>query len=165
MTTQQNPGQDEGREKVAGIIKKTRIAMLTYHDRQGRLVSCPMSTQDVDFDGTVLFLSERDSDKVADISANPQVNVAYAGDSEWVSLSGTARVENDVEKMRELWNSLTDGYMDGGPEDPNSVLIVVDGDSAEYWNSPGGKIGQMVSLVRTAVTKKPAGGENEVVDL
>lgn len=164
MTTR-HTSNDDGREQVADIIKKTRIAMLTYHDREGRLVSCPMATQDVEFDGRVLFLSERDSDKVADISADPQVNVAYVGDSEWVSLSGRAHVENDVEKIRELWSAVAEGYMEGGPEDPNNVLIVVDGDTAEYWNSPGGKIGQMVNLVRTAVTKKPAGGENEVVDL
>ena len=163
MTTQQNT--DDGRATVAAIIKKTRTAMLTFQDAQGRLVSCPMATQDVDFEGTVLFLTERDSDKVTAITANPQVNVAYAGDAEWVSLSGTARIENDVEKIRELWNRFADAEMDGGPDDPNNVLIVVDGDTAEYWNSPGGKVGQLVNVVRTVVTKKPIEGENEVVDL
>ncbi|GAB48777.1 pyridoxamine 5'-phosphate oxidase family protein [Mobilicoccus pelagius] len=164
MTTQQS-SNDEGREKVAGIIEKTRVAMLTFHDGRGRLVSCPMGTQDVDFDGTVLFLTERDSDKVDAITANPQVNVAYSGDSEWVSLSGHARIENDVEKIRELWGPLTDGFMEGGPENPDNVLIVVEGDTAEYWNSPGGKIGQIFDLVRTATTKKEPRGENDVVDL
>lgn len=156
---------EEGREKVASIIKKTRVAMLTHADGRGRLVSHPMATQDVESDGTVLFITERDTDKVAAITANPQVNVAYSGSAEWVSLSGTARIVNDVEKMRELWGTFTEAEMEGGPEDGNNVLIVVDADTAEYWESRGGRIGQLFNLARSVATKEPVKGENEVVDL
>lgn len=166
MTNQNGIDNDEGREKIASIIKDTRIAMLTHLDLDGALVSHPMATQDVDFDGTVLFVAERDSDKVRALQQNPRVNVAYSGKGAWVSLSGTARIENDVEKLKELWSTFTEAWMEGGPENPNNVLIVVDGDTAEYWDSPGGgKVTQVAALVKSLAGKKRPEGDNEVVDL
>ena len=47
---------NENIQKVRDIIKGTRIAMLTHVDEKGRLVSKPMATQEVDFDGTVRFM-------------------------------------------------------------------------------------------------------------
>ncbi|MCP6008964.1 pyridoxamine 5'-phosphate oxidase family protein, partial [Klebsiella pneumoniae] len=67
----------EDQRKVADIIKDTRIAMLTQVDSSGSLVSRPMATQDVGFDGTVWFICERDTEKVRDLEQNPKVNVAY----------------------------------------------------------------------------------------
>ena len=54
------------------------------------------------------------------------MNVAYSGSSSWVSLSGTAAVVDDRAKLAELWNTFTDAWMEGGPENPNNVLIKVD---------------------------------------
>ena len=70
---------NENIQKVRDIIKGTRIAMLTHVDENGRLVSKPMATQEVDFDGTVRFIAERASDQGMDIQKNPNVNVAYSG--------------------------------------------------------------------------------------
>lgn len=157
---------DEGMEKVVSTIKRTRIAMLTHTDRQGRLISHPMATQDVEFDGTVRFITERNSEKVADLTANPQVNIAYSGSGSWVSLSGTARIENDVEKIKELWSTFTDAWMEGGPENPNNVLIVVDGDTAEYWDAPGGsKVTQVAALVKALAGRKRPEGDQGTVSL
>ena len=111
-----------------------------------------MATQDVEFDGDVWFIAERNSQKVRNITARPQVNVAYAGGSSWVSLSGTASVVDDPAKLAELWNMFTDAWMEGGPESPNNVLIKVDATSAEYWDTPGSKVTQVLNLVKTKVT-------------
>jgi len=156
---------DEQRQKVADLVRSTRLAMLTSLDPDGRLVSKPMATQDVDFDGQVLFIAERDSHKVANIERDPRVNVAYAGSSAWVSLSGTARVVDDEARLAELWNTFTDAWLEGGPDNPNNVLIVVDADGAEYWDSPGGKVTQVLNLVKAKTTGKRYEGENETVDL
>jgi general stress protein 26 len=152
-------------QKVTELIRDTRVAMLTHTDLDGRLVSHPMATQDVDFDGTIYFITERDTPKVRALQANPAVNVAYSGSGSWVSVSGTARVVDDVAKLRELWDTFTDAWLEGGPENPNNVLIEVAGDTAEYWDSPGGRVTQLVNLVKSAVTGKRVEGDNEVVDL
>ena len=156
---------EQGRQKVTELVKGIRVAMLTSTDPQGRLVSQPMATQDVDFDGDVWFIAERSSDKVANIRANPAVNLAYASDSSWVSLAGTAEVVDDQAKLAELWNTFTDAWMRGGPENPENVLIHVEADSAEYWDSPGAKVTQLANLVKAKVTGRRLEGDNETVDL
>ena len=157
---------NENIQKVRDIIKGTRIAMLTHVDEDGRLVSKPMATQEVDFDGTVRFIAERASDQGMDIQKNPNVNVAYSGNGAWVSLSGTARIVNDTDKLRELWSSFTGSWLEGGPEITNTVIIEIDADTAEYWDTPGGsKVTQVANLIKAKVTGNTVDGENEVVDL
>ena len=160
MTTQQ-----EQEQKVRDLIKDTRLAMLTSVDPDGRLISKPMATQDVEFDGKIWFIAERDSEKVRNIAANPGVNVAYAGSSAWVSLSGNASVVDDTAKLAELWNTFTDAWLEGGPDNPNNILIRVEATGAEYWDAPGSKVTQLVNLVKAKTTGKRFEGDNEVVDL
>jgi general stress protein 26 len=164
LMTGETPQQDR-QEKVRDLIKSTRLAMLTSVDPDGRLVSMPMATQDVEFDGDVWFISERDSHKVRNITANPSVNVAYASHDSWVSLSGRAEVVDDQDKLAELWNTFTGAWLEGGPENPNNVLIRVSAESAEYWDTPGSKVTQVANLVKAKVTGKTFDADNERVDL
>lgn len=156
---------EDKQQKVRDLIKSTRLAMLTSIAPDGRLVSKPMATQDVEFDGDVWFIAERDSDKVRNIRANPSVNVAYASSDSWVSLAGNAEVVDDHAKLTELWNMFTDAWLEGGPENPNNILIRVSADSAEYWDTPGSKVTQVANLVKAKVTGKRFEGDNETVDL
>jgi general stress protein 26 len=162
---------DDDTRKVAELIKDTRVAMLTHVDATGRLVSHPMATQEVEFDGDVLFIAERDSHKCQDIAAQSpaKVNVSFSSGSSWVSLSGTAEIVDDPAKLEELWNTFTDAWMEGGPEDPNNVLIKVSADSAEFWDTPGSKATQVLNLVKAKVTGERIDDgdlvDNKVVDL
>lgn len=123
-------------ETVAKIMRETRIAVLT-HVEDGRLVSVPMGTQDLDDPGTIHFITEADTDKVRAIAAHPEVNIAYATDAGWVSVSGTARRNDDRELLERLWDASAGAFMEDGPDDPNSTLITVTADTARYWTSPG----------------------------
>jgi general stress protein 26 len=157
--------QADKQDKVRALIKDTRLAMLTSVSPTGRLISKPMATQDVEFDGTVWFIAERASEKVHNIEANPQVNVAYASHDSWVSLSGRAEVVDDHAKLQELWNTFTGAWLEGGPENPNNILIKVTGDVAEYWDTPGSKVTQIANLVKAKVTGSTFEGDNEKVRL
>ena len=157
--------QQERRERVRALIKDTRIAMLTSIAPDGQLMSKPMATQDTDFDGDVYFIAERHSEKVRNITANPRVNVAYAGRSSWVSLSGRAEVLDDPARLAELWNTFTDAWLEGGPDNPENVLVRVRADGAEYWDSPGSKVTQVANLVKSKLTGRRLEGDNEAVDL
>lgn len=160
--------QDQGTAKVAGMIKDIRVAMLTHVRPDGRMVSCPMATQEVEFDGDVLFIARRSSDQVRDLSSvvgGAPVNVAYSSDSTWVSVAGRAEVVQDSALLAELWNAFTDAWLEGGPEDPENVLIRVRAESAEYWDSPGAKVTQLANLVKAKVTGSRVEGDQGVVDL
>jgi general stress protein 26 len=162
--------QDDDTRKVAELIKDIRVAMLTHADATGRLVSQPMATQQVDFDGDVLFITERDSHKCRDIEAQSPatVNVSYSSGGSWVSLSGTAEVVDDRAKLEELWSTFTDAWMEGGPENPNNVLIRISADSAEFWDTPGSKATQVLNFVKAKVTGERLDDgdliDNKVVD-
>ncbi len=161
----EHTSSDEATAKVAGLVKGIRVAMLTSIDPQGRLVSRPMATQDVEFDGDVWFIAERSAEHTLNLRSRPQVNVAYASSSSWVSLAGTAEVVDDPARLEEYWNTFTDAWMEGGPENPENVLIRVEADSAEYWDSPGSKVTQVLNLIKAKTTGKRFEGDNETVDL
>lgn len=154
---------------IAEMIKDIRTAMLTSIDASGKLLARPMTTQDVEFDGDLWFIAERNSDQVRSIMANPVVNVAYAGKNTWVSVAGKATVVEDQEKLREYWDKFTDIFMEGGPDNPNNILLHVAADSAEYWggdkDGAGGRVGQWVQIVKSAVTGQRAEGRNDTVEL
>ena len=152
-------------QQAETIMRDTRIAVLTYVSIEGSLVSTPMGTQDFETPGTVWFLTETDTDKVRAIEADPRVNVAYSSKAGWVSLTGTAHVSDDRAKLRELWDASAGAFMSGGPDDPDNVLLRVDGATAEYWESPG-KVGVAVQMAKGLVSDdKPDLGDNDTVRL
>jgi len=119
--------------KVRELIKGIETAMLTTISEEG-LVSRPMQTQDVEFDGDLWFLTKKDTGKFHELLRNRQVNVAYAGSS-FVSIRGEAELVNDVGKVKELWNPAYANVLKTDYDDPNLVLIKVQADTAEYWDS------------------------------
>lgn len=151
--------------KLHDLVTSERLAMLTTVDPDGRLVSHPMATQEAEFDGTVWFIAERSSGKVQNILRDPRVNVAYSGSSAWVSLSGDAEVLDDPERLEDFWNTFTDAWTEGGPDNPENILIKVTGTSAEYWDTPNSKVVQVVNLVKSKVSGERYEGDNERVDL
>jgi len=156
----------EDATKVAELMKDIKIAMLTTVDEQGNFVSRPMAQQEVEFDGDLWFFAERDSRTVRHLAANPHVAVTLASASTWVSLNGTASVLTDPAKARELWNAVVEAWLPQGPEDPNTVLIKVTGETAEYWDTPGGRIATVLSFAKAKITgERYSGGENETVNL
>ena len=156
---------DDQRATVAEIMEETRIAVLTYVSPGGSLVSTPMGMQDFDQPGTIWFLTERDTDKVRAIEADPRVNVSFSSKSGWVSLAGTARVSEDRAKLKELWDASAGLFMSGGPEDASNVLLQVDGTTAEYWESPGTVV-SVIELARGLVGRgTPDLGDNDTVTL
>ncbi|MCT1618807.1 pyridoxamine 5'-phosphate oxidase family protein [Janibacter hoylei] len=151
-------------QTVATIMRETRIAVLT-HVEDGRLVSVPMGTQDLDDPGTIHFITEADTDKVRAIAAHPEVNIAYATDDGWVSVSGTARRNDDRELLGRLWDASAGAFMEGGPDDPNSTLITVTADTARYWTSPG-TVATVVQMAKGLVSDgRPDLGDTGTVSL
>ena len=161
MTTDPTPAQ-----KIAELAKGIDFAMLTTVDETGSFVSRPMAQRDTDVDGNVWFLSSRDSRKVAHITADPRVGVALTSRDVWVSLTGTAELLEDAEKAAELWSPQMEGWFPQGPDDPSVVVVRVEGETAEYWDTPGGLVASALSLVKVKTTgKRYAGNDHDVVGL
>jgi general stress protein 26 len=157
---------DDHTRKVAELLKGERFGFLTTITLDGRLTSRPMTLQEVEFDGSLWFFAERGSTPVEHITASPEVNVGVGSGGSWVSLTGDAVVVEDAAKKRELWNSAVEAWFPQGPDDDSVLLIKVQADSAEYWDSPGGRLATAFSFVKAKVTgERIDAGENEKVDL
>ncbi|MET0581925.1 MAG: pyridoxamine 5'-phosphate oxidase family protein [Pseudoxanthomonas sp.] len=153
---------------LANLIKDVEIAMLTTTQADGKLVSRPLGTQQVEFDGDLWFATGADSEKVAEIKANPRVNVAYASASQntYVSVSGKASIVADRAKIEELWSPAMKIFFPEGKDDPNLRLIRVRAESAEYWDGPGTAIGKALYLLVASVSDDPgAMSDNETLQI
>jgi general stress protein 26 len=113
------------------LIKDVDIAMLTTATEEG-LVSRPMKTQEVEFDGDLWFFTKKETDKYDEILNNQDVNVAYVGKS-YVSVRGRAEIVEDLNKKKELWSKVYEKIMQTSYDDPNVILIKVNVEAAEYW--------------------------------
>lgn len=153
------------KDLVTTIMQDTDIAILTHVDAAGRLVSMPMGTQDFVDPVMVHFLTEADSEKMAAITENPQVNVAYSSDAGWVSLSGIARHNEDRSLLKGLWDAKASSFMTGGPDDPNSTVLTVVADTAHYWESPG-TVATVVEMAKGAASDHRAEpGDSGIISL
>lgn len=149
--------------KVRELIKGIDVAMLTTVSEEG-LVSRPMKTQDVEFDGNLWFLTKKDTGKFHELLRNKQVNVAYAGKS-YVSIRGEAELVDSAEKLIQFWNPAYEELLETKLGDPDLVLIKVRADTAEYWDT-GNKLKMARFLFRRMMGKNTEGTEiNRLVEL
>jgi len=159
-TTTEN---QEAIETVWGLIKGIETAMLTTVSEEG-LVSRPMKTQDIEFDGNLWFLTKKDTGKFHELLRNKQVNVTYAGKS-YVSIRGEAELVESTDKLKEYWKPAYEKLLESTAEDPNLVLIKVNVETAEYWDS--GNLWKMMKYMFSRLIGKNTEGTeiNQIVEL
>ncbi|WP_422017237.1 pyridoxamine 5'-phosphate oxidase family protein [Reyranella sp.] len=142
--------------KLWDMIKDIRFGMLTVRGADGRLYSRPMTTQNGEADrgGVVWFFMSRSGQPVADLTASPDVNVAYADpeSDKYVSVSGAARLIEDPVKKQELWSEAAKAWFQGGVEDPDLALVAILVAEAEYWDVKTSKPVQIFKLAKAALT-------------
>lgn len=166
MATQDERGASL--KKLNELIKDVRIAMLTTAETDGTLRSRPMGTQQVEFDGDLWFFTYASAGKVQEVQHDEHVNVSYANpdDQVYVSVSGSARLVRDRQKMEELWNPILKAWFPQGLDEPDIALLKVEVEQAEYWDSPNGTMVQLVGFVKALLTGRQAdAGENEKLSL
>jgi len=128
-----NNKHQEAVETIKELIKDIDTAMFTTVSAEG-LVSRPMKTQEVEFDGDLWFLTKKDTTKFEELLHDPRVNIVYSGKS-YVSIRGTAKIVEDLDKKKELWSPGYDTILQTSYDDPNVILIRVQAEAAEYWKS------------------------------
>jgi general stress protein 26 len=154
-------------QKLATLIKGIKVAMLTTQETDGTLRSRPMATQAAEFDGTLWFFTQASSHKVDEIDREHNVNVSYAdaGDNRYVSVSGRARLVRDRAKIDELWSPILKAWFPRGKDDPETALLRVDVEKAEYWDAPSSTIVKLVGFAKAMATGQTyTPGENRKIN-
>jgi general stress protein 26 len=84
-------------EKIRKIALSARVAFLGTVETGEPPRFEPMAVQDVDDQGFVWFISGRSSEKNQRITRDPRIHllVANPGDSQYLSLTGTATISDD----------------------------------------------------------------------
>lgn len=155
------PSREENIEKVAGLIRGIKVAMLTSIDQDGSLHARPMAAQQSDFDGQLWFFTGAHAPKVDEVQHDGHVSVTFSepSDDRYLALRGRCRPVTDREKMKELWNPSLQAWFPRGLEDPELGLLCVDVERAEYWDTPSRKMVQLLGLAKAKLTGQPSKGE------
>lgn len=158
--------QEDSLAKLKGLIDDIKIASLVTMDSDGTLRSRPMATQVMDSAAELWFFTDDYSAIAENVVLHPQVCVSYAAPDKnrYVSVSGTAELVRDPDRIKQLWKPILKAWFPKGTDDPDLALLRVDIVSAQYWDAPGSKLVQLFGMAKALATGQSASkiiGESE----
>jgi general stress protein 26 len=146
-------------ETLWHLIKDMKFAMFTHRHADGELHAHPLTTQNrsLDEQGLLYFFVSKKTELGQRVQTDGNVCVTYGdpGKDTWVSISGTATVNEDRAQKEKLYNPMVKAWFPGGLDDPNLELIEVKISHAEYWNITESKMTQLLKMTTAAVTGNP----------
>lgn len=149
-------------DKLHDLIKDIRFAMFTTRAANGTLRSRPMTTQGdrSEQQDCLWFFASRSGEPVAELQADPIVNLAYAdpGSDTYVSVCGSATVVEDPVRKQQMWSKFAQAWFPDGPDDPDLALVRVQINEAEYWDVKESKPTQLFKMAKAVFTKEPPTG-------
>lgn len=154
-----NTHKTDPHETLWAMIKATRFGMLTHRHSDGGLHSHPLTTQNKSLEKDMLlyFFVSKKTEVGQRLAADGNVNVAYSNPDkdQYVSVTGEARINEDMDKKRHLFNAMAKAWFPGGVEDPDLELVEVKIRHAEYWDVKESKATQLFKMASAAVSGKP----------
>lgn len=151
--------------KLRELLNEFGVAMLVTRTPDGSLRARPMALADVEANGSLWFATDRHSGKVDELEQDRHAAVTMQSKMTFVSLSGTARVVDDRAKLSQLWKPEWKVWFPGGKDDPNIVLLKVDGTAGEYWDNSGANgVKYLIEAGKALLTgERPAVGDDPKV--
>ncbi|TPX31950.1 hypothetical protein SmJEL517_g04847 [Synchytrium microbalum] len=148
-------------EDLHKLITEINVAMMTTRTSDGHLVSRAMSVRECGKCGDTVFVTNNQTGKMTDFTDDPHVALSFYREKtkEWVSISGTARVENDralitrywTPELQEWFGKLDDTH-DGGPADPRMSLVYVTADSVHYQIQDKSSLAVAYEMIKSGIT-------------
>ena len=149
-----NLTSEEAKMKIKDLAEGIQTCMFcTYVDQ--KLDARPMSTQQVDEDGCMWFLSDKGSNKNREIKLNNKVELLYAsGNEKFLKIEGRALISDDKEKIKELWTPIAKIWFTEGVDDPRISVIKVTPADGYYWDTKHGKMVEVAIMAAALLTGK-----------
>lgn len=140
--------------RLLDTAESFRTAMLTTMSSAGSLQSRPMTVAGRDGD-TLWFATTLTSDTAEDVAKLGRANVTFQGTLLYLSLSGDAELNQDPDKIRELWTDAWAAWFPKGPSDSQLVLIKLDVVHGSIWDMRGKQgIKAAFDMATAAVSRK-----------
>jgi general stress protein 26 len=153
----------EHKQKIWNLIKDIKTGMLTTRHGE-ELRSRPMVLVQDEYDGTLWFYTDLDSEKVFEVEGDSEVCISFADPDNhvYVSLTGIGMATHDKALVEKYWNSFVAAWFPEGKDSPNVGMLEIKILKGEHWNSDSSA---MVKSVKTAAAKvkgiQPDLGEHE----
>ena len=119
------------------VLREFRCAMLATHSLDGEVRARPMVVASIDDDHAMWLMSDIHSEKVEELTRDARVSLTLQKDSTFASVSGKAEVVRDRAKVQALWSEPWRVWFPQGPDDAGIVLLRVQPEHGEYWDSSG----------------------------
>ena len=154
---------DEAFQKVKELLAKFPIAfMVTIAD--GSFTARPIGIvgDQAKFDGTLWFITDKRSRKVAAIEKGAMTTLLFQNDKEgaYLHLTGRAAVVKDRARLEELYTTLQRTWFPKGLDDPDITLVKFEVEEGNYWDSHDSYIRLALAFARSIVTGEPGKSGN-----
>tara|TARA_R110002050_G_scaffold54521_5_gene123260 strand:- start:157 stop:657 length:501 start_codon:yes stop_codon:yes gene_type:complete len=148
-----NLNNKEAREKIKTLAESIDFAMMATDLKKQPFHVIPMSTKEVDEEGNIWFLSNKNSTHNKNIEREHRAHLIYAdkGNFEFLSIYGRTSISTDRKRIKELYGSGDDAWFDG-VDDPNITALKIEPEDAHYWDTKNGKIISLLKMAKGAIT-------------
>jgi general stress protein 26 len=159
--------QHRAHAELSRLVDGIGVVMMTTVAADGALRSRPLLLESLEPDASLIFLTHLSSQKIAELSHDRRVNVAFVSEKgdRYISVSGTGSATHDPARMHAMWNPTYRAWFPNGPDDPDSAILTVTIDRVEYWDVPSSRLVRLWGVVRALATGQVAeAGEHETIE-
>jgi general stress protein 26 len=129
------PSPKEIEAKFWSMLKKDRTMMLgLYGVDEGH--TRPMTANLVEHSNSIWFFGARNSEIAQSLANRTQrvvANFTSKGHDVFATLHGLLKIDDDRDRIDQLWNPFVAAWYQEGKGDPNLVLFRLDAERAEIW--------------------------------
>ncbi len=160
MGATKNLISSEAIEKIKHLAEEADICHFVTALSKIPLSTRPMSTQKVDENGCIWFMSDKNSSKNKEIQTDKHVQLFYSNQSssEYLSVLGNAEIVFDKKLIDEMWTAVAKAWFTEGKDDPNISLIKVTPLEGYYWDTKNNKMISLIKIAASVITGKSNDG-------
>jgi general stress protein 26 len=160
-----NLENDEALKKFKKLAEDIRMCMFITHslDTADTDHTRPMSTVEVEEDGTLWFYTDIRSIKVEEVNKERTVHLVYShpGKESFMDVWGTGRIVKDQQQIKDKWTPFLKAWFPNGSDDPNIALLQIKPIKSYYWDAEAGKMVSFIKMAAAAITGKKIGEDAE----
>ena len=155
----------DARTKIGELLKGFPIAFMVTISN-GEVTARPIGVVggigDGAFEGTLWFITDRRSHKVAAIESGALTTLLFQNDKEgnYLQLTGRATVVEDRVKLQEMYTNLQRTWFPKGLDDPDITLLRFDADGGCFWDSHDSYLRLAVAFAKSIITGEPGKSGN-----
>lgn len=134
-------------------LEEINAGLLGLAGGDARLV--PMSHQLRDGDGTIWFITGRDTDlaqAVAGGDGRARYVLADRGKGLYAVVTGQLTLNDNKAVLDDLWSVVADSWFDGGKDDPDVCVLALSPETAEIWLTPTSGLTFAFGILRAQLT-------------